>query len=67
MSYGATTLDRWRRAATYVAKILQGATPGDLPMEQPRQFELVTNLKTAKALCLTMPPSILLQADEVLQ
>jgi|SoiMethySBSTD1v2_1073268.scaffolds.fasta_scaffold533203_1 putative ABC transport system substrate-binding protein len=67
MAYGTPSLDRWRRAATYVAKILKGANPGDLPMEQPMQYELVINLKTAKALGITMPPSLLLLADEAIQ
>ena len=67
MSYGPSLPDLFRRTATYVDKILQGVKPADLPMEQPMKFELVINLKTAKALGITMPPSLLLLADEVIQ
>jgi putative tryptophan/tyrosine transport system substrate-binding protein len=67
LSYGVNVVDLWRRAAVFVDRILKGANPGDLPIEQATKFELVVNLKTAKTLSLTIPPSLLLRADQIIE
>jgi putative ABC transport system substrate-binding protein len=67
MAYGARLSDLFRRSAAYVDRILKGARPGDLPVEQPTKFELVINLRTAAALGLSIPPSFLGRADEIIQ
>ena len=67
MSYGVSFTDLYRRAATYVDKILKGRTPADLPVEQPIKFEFIVNLKAAKQIGLTIPPNVLVRADKVIK
>ena len=66
MNYGANTPDLWRRAATYLDKLLKGRKPADLPVEQPMRFEFVVNLKAAKQIGLTIPPNVLVRADRAI-
>jgi putative ABC transport system substrate-binding protein len=67
LSYGPSLAYRWRLTTTYVDKLLKGAWPGDLPVQQPTELELIINLKTAKALGLTIPPTVLARADQIIE
>jgi putative ABC transport system substrate-binding protein len=67
MAYGPSLVDGWRRLGSFAGRILKGARPGELPIERPTRFEFVVNLKTAKALGLTIPPSLLGRADEIIE
>jgi putative ABC transport system substrate-binding protein len=67
ISYGPTVSELWRRAAQYVDRILRGGKPADMPVEQPRDFELIINMRTAKVLGLAVPPSLLLRANQVIE
>jgi putative ABC transport system substrate-binding protein len=67
LSYSVSQTEQYRRGATYVDKLLKGAKPADLPVEQPMKFELIINLKTANALGMTLPPALLFQADEIIR
>ena len=67
MSYGVNVADLWGRAANYVDKILKGTKPADLPVEQPKKFEFIINLKAAKQIGLTIPPNVLVRADKVIK
>jgi putative ABC transport system substrate-binding protein len=67
VSYGVSIADLYRRAATYVDKILKGAKPADLPVEQPKKFEFIVNLKAAKQIGLTIPPNVLVRADRIIR